>query len=75
MTDQLAERRKRIVRALQAGPLTGAQLCVRFGMSRDAMRANLAALVEQGLVRKIGVKGPAVSYEAVKEASSCLPNT
>lgn len=69
------DRKRRVFLALRGSRLTKSQLCERFAVSNDAMKTMLDALIEEGLVRRVGVSGCRVSYEAVPEEAKCPPST
>lgn len=73
--ERAGERKKRILRALRGNRLTTSQLCERFGVSKEAMKDTVDALVREGLVKQNGTCGRGVTYEAIEEASKCPPST
>ena len=66
--------RGRVVDLLRRQPLTANEIAARLGLTHNAVRAHLAALVHEGLVREGGMQPsasrPAVVYEVVSAAEA-----
>jgi predicted ArsR family transcriptional regulator len=70
----LAGTRGRIVDLLRRAPLTANEIASRLGLTHNAVRAHLAALQHDGLVREAGQQAtasrPAALYEVVSAAEA-----
>jgi predicted ArsR family transcriptional regulator len=66
--------RSRVVDLLRRQPLTANEIAARLGLTHNAVRSHLAALVHEGLVREAGLQPsasrPAVVYEVVTGADA-----
>jgi len=66
--------RERIVTLLRRSGLTANEIAAQLGLTHNAVRAHLAALQHEGLVREggrqRGISRPAVVYEVVPEAEA-----
>jgi predicted ArsR family transcriptional regulator len=66
--------RGRIVDLLRRQPLTAKDIAARLGLTHNAVRAHLSALLHEGLVREAGFQPsasrPAVVYEVVSTADA-----
>ena len=73
---RLGGTRGRIVDLLRRAPLTANDVAARLGLTHNAVRAHLAALRHEGLVREGGMQPsasrPAVLYELVPTAEALL---
>ena len=69
---RLPNTRSRVVDLLRRQPLTANEIATRLGLTHNAVRSHLAALVHEGLVREAGLQPsasrPAVLYEVVTGA-------
>jgi DeoR family transcriptional regulator, suf operon transcriptional repressor len=68
--------RGRIVTVLQAGGLTADDIATRFGLTRSAVRVQIAAMERDGVVRKAGKRAgttrPSQVYELTPEVEQLL---
>ena len=68
--------REQIVELLRRSPLTANEIAGRLGLTHNAVRAQLAALRHEGIVRQGGLQRsssrPAALYEVVPEAEALL---
>jgi predicted ArsR family transcriptional regulator len=66
--------RERIVNLLRRSRLTASEIAAHLGMTHNAVRGHLAALLREGLVREAGwqrrTSRPAVLYDVVPEAEA-----
>ena len=71
---RLPSTRGRVVDLLRRQPLTANEIAARLGLTHNAVRAHLAALLHEGLVREAGLQPsasrPAVLYELVSGADA-----